>query len=101
MIAKVIRVKAHFTDRIIPVKVHFTENIIRVKAELVNRITTSQAEEYDGSYEITSFLAAPSMTTSQYLHTRNKLMRDNVTVYSVPTSEEYNPQGGVTFTIGS
>lgn len=100
MIAKVVRVKACLTDRIIPVSADFV-SLIPVEAELVNRLTTSQAEEYDGSYEITSFLAAPSMTTSQYLYTRNKLMRDNVTVYSVPTSEEYNPQGGVTFTIGS
>lgn len=89
MIAKGICVKAVFTDR-----------ILRTNAELVNRITTSEAEEYDGDYEVTSFLAAPSLTSSLILPTRDKLMRDNVTVYSVPTTEEYNLQGGVTFTIG-
>lgn len=90
MIAKAILVKANFS-----------ENVIPVQAELVNRLTTSEAEEYDGEYEVTSFLAEPSLTTSLQLYTRNKLMRDNVTVYSVPTTEEYNPQGGVTFTIGN
>lgn len=89
MIAKAILVKANFT-----------ENVIPVQAELVNRITYSEAEEYDGTYEVTSFLAEPSLTSSLILPTREKLMRDNVTFYSVPTTEEYNEQGGVTFTIG-
>lgn len=89
MIAKSLLVKATLTD-----------NLLSYKADLVNKITYTQAEEYDGAYDVTSFLAEPSMTSSLVLPTRDKIMRDNVTVYSVPTSEEYNPQGGVTFTIG-
>lgn len=100
MIAKVIRVNACLTDRIIPVRADFV-SLLPVNAEIVNRLTTSEAEEYDGAYEMTSFLAAPSLTTSIVLPTRRKLMRNDVTFYSVPTHEEYNPQGGVTFTIGS
>lgn len=101
MIAKVVYVDAVFSDHIISAQADFADSLINADAELVNRITTSQAEEYDGAYEVTSFLAAPSLTTSLILQTRQKIMRDDVTVYSVPTSEEYNPQGGVTFTIGN
>lgn len=84
----------------VTVKAVLSDNLISCKADLVNRVTYSQAEEYDGTYEVTSFTAAPTLTSSLILPTRDKLMRDNVTFYSVPTSEEYNPQGGVTFTIG-
>lgn len=97
-------------DRTIPVTAHingnlaeqaeFFDNILNVGAEIVNEITTDAPDVYDGAYDITSFLAAPSLTSSLILPTKQKLMRDNMTVYSVPTTEEYNPQGGVTFTIG-
>lgn len=86
--------------RSITLEAELVNNVISVDAELVNKIAYAQAEDYDGDYEVTSFLAAPSMTSSLVLPTRDKLMRDNVTFYSVPTSEEYNEQGGVTFTIG-
>lgn len=82
-------------------RAEFFDNILNVGAKIVNEITTDAPDEYDGSYEVTSFLAAPSLSSSLILPTREKLMRDNVTVYSVPTTEEYNEQGGVTFTIGS
>lgn len=57
-------------------------------------------EDYTGDYEITSFCAEPLLTTSLVLPTFDKHMLDNVTVYSVPTKEEYNAAGGVTFIIG-
>lgn len=101
MIAKVVYVDAVFSDHIISAQADFADQILAADAELVNRITSSQAEEYDGDYEVTSFLAEPSLTTSLILPTRQKIMRRDMTIYSVPTSEEYNPQGGVTFTIGS
>lgn len=100
MIAKVVYVDAVFSDHIISAQADFADQILAADAELVNRITSSTAEEYDGQYEVTSFLAEPSLTTSLILPTRAKLMRDDLTFYSVPTSEVYNPQGGVTFTIG-
>lgn len=57
-------------------------------------------EVYRGDYEVTSFVAQPLLTTSLVLPTNEKYMIDDVTVYSVPTAEEYNSAGGVTFTIG-
>ena len=57
-------------------------------------------EVYRGDYDVTSFVAEPLLTTSLVLPTNEKYMIDDVTVYSVPTREEYNEAGGVTFTIG-
>lgn len=71
-----------------------------VTAEFVNTIYNSTAEDYTGPYDVTSFTAAPLLTTSLVLPTNDKHMTDDVTVYSVPTTEEYNSAGGVTFTIG-
>ena len=73
---------------------------LQAAAELVNTIYVRTAEDYTGPYEVTSFTAAPLLTTSLVLPTNDKHMLNDVTVYSVPTSEEYNPAGGVTFTIG-
>jgi len=58
------------------------------------------AEVYDGDYEVNSFVADPSFTTSRVLGTKTKYMKDNVTIYSVPTKELQNEAGGVTFVIG-
>ena len=71
-------------------------------AELVTTIRISHEgyEDYTGPYEVTSFTAAPLLTTSLVLPTNDKHMTDDVTVFSVPTAEEYNEAGGVTFTIG-
>lgn len=100
MIAKVVYVHANLTDNIIRTTAKLADNIINAEGELVNKVSYTEAEEYDGAYEVTSFLAAPSLATSLILPTKAKIMRDDVTFYSVPTTEEYNAQGGVTFTIG-
>ncbi len=60
----------------------------------------SSLEVYDGDYEVNSFVADPSFTTSRVLGTKTKYMKDNVTIYSVPTKELQNEAGGVTFVIG-
>lgn len=57
-------------------------------------------EDYKGAYEVTSFCAEPLLTTSLVLPTNDKHMTDDMTIYSVPTREEYNSAGGVTFMIG-
>lgn len=57
-------------------------------------------DTYTGDYEVTSFLPTNLITTSVVLGTRAKLMTDNVTIYSLPVTEEYNEEGGVTITIG-
>lgn len=48
---------------------------------------------YDGAY------SATPKVTAQTLETRNKSMRNDVTVEAVPYSEVSNPQGGVTVNI--
>lgn len=73
---------------------------LQATADFTSTVYTSTAEDYTGPYEVTSFTAAPLLTTSLVLPTSDKHMLNDVTVYSVPTSEEYNPAGGVTFTIG-
>lgn len=77
------------------------ESVIHADAQIWTQIRLKQAcDDYAGPYEVTSFTADPLLTTSLILPTNDKHMLDDVTVYSVPTSEEYNPAGGVTFTIG-
>ena len=70
---------------------------LSIKGYQERRITP---EVYRGDYDVTSFVAEPLLTTSLVLPTNEKYMIDDVTVYSVPTREEYNEAGGVTFTIG-
>ena len=48
---------------------------------------------YDGDYNV-----VPKVT-SQVLSTKNKSMRNDVTVEEVPYAEVSNPQGGLTATI--
>lgn len=49
---------------------------------------------YDGIYEVTP------RKVEQILDTKNKSMRDDVTVKEIPYLEVSNPQGGITATIG-
>ena len=76
------------------------DSVLKVNADVINPIRMAQYEDYTGDYEVTSFGAAPLATTSLVLPTNDKHMLDDVTVYSIPTTEEYNAAGGVTFTIG-
>lgn len=94
MIAKVVYVKADLTDHILPVKACFGDNLIPVSAELVNKLTTAEAEEYDGAY-----IVDPDFV-GKTLGTRNKLMRDDVTVNPIEVSEVSNLSGGKTVYIG-
>lgn len=77
------------------------ESVIQADAQIWTQIRLKQAcDDYEGPYEVTSFTADPLLTTSLVLPTNDMHMLDDVTVYSVPTTEEYNAAGGVTFTIG-
>ena len=51
-------------------------------------------EHYAGEYDVTP------LVTAQVLATRDKLMDDNVRVNMIPTREESNAAGGVTFIVG-
>ena len=93
MIAKVIRVNACLTDRIIPVRADFV-SLLPINAEIVNRLTTSSADEYHGAYIVDPDFEGIT------LGTRNKLMRDDVTVNPIEVSEVSNLAGGITVYIG-
>lgn len=110
-LGQVLSVTAELADQSIDVTAELTGDLdataewtdnLEVDADLVNKIRVSHEgyADYTGDYEVTSFTAAPLLTTSLVLPTNDKHMLDDVTVYSVPTSEEYNDAGGVTFTIG-
>ena len=93
-------VTADIVGSVITAEADIVESVINADADFVSTLYVTTAEDYAGPYEVTSFTAAPLLTTSLILPTNDKHMTDDVTVYSVPTSEEYNPAGGVTFTIG-
>ena len=52
------------------------------------------ADWYEGEYEVTPQL------TAQTLETKEKLMRDDVTVHEIPVTRTTNPHGGETVVIG-
>lgn len=92
-------VQARFVDSTMQAQAQMT-SVLKVNAEIINPVRVAQYEDYTGDYEVTSFTAEPLLVTSLVLPTIDKHMLDNVTVYSVPTTEEYNDAGGVTFSIG-
>ena len=92
-------VQAKFIDGTMKVNA-VMQSALKVEAEIVNPVRKAVYDDYTGDYEVTSFTADPLLTTSLVLATNDKHMLDDVTIYSVPTSEEYNEYGGVTFTIG-
>lgn len=51
-------------------------------------------EHYAGAYDVMP------LVTAQVLATRDRLMDDNVRVNMIPTREESNAAGGVTFIVG-
>lgn len=71
---------------------------IETDASLITEIrrTSGDVEYYDGEYEATP----KTETSTQIFPTQDKMMRRNFLVYTIPTREEYNLSGGVTFTIG-
>lgn len=73
---------------------------LQASADFTSTVYVSTAEDYTGPYEVTSFTAAPLLTTSLVLPTADKHMMDDLTIYSVPTREEPNEAGGVTFIVG-
>ena len=73
---------------------------LQASADFTSTVYVSTAEDYTGPYEVTSFTAAPLITTSLVLPTADKHMMDDLTIYSVPTREEPNEAGGVTFIVG-
>ena len=65
-----------------------------VDLDTVIKVEYITGDMYDGPYEVT-----PTLET-QMLATRNKTMRDDVTVFEIPYAEVGNTAGGTTATIG-
>lgn len=58
-------------------------------------IVSAVFPDYDGSYEV-----EPAINREQVLGTRNRVLRDDVTVHEILVASVSNPQGGQTVTIG-
>lgn len=58
------------------------------------RVTDTTANPYTGSYELWPGIDDATLAT------REKLMRDDVTLYAIPRQTVENPAGGRTITIG-
>lgn len=65
-----------------------------VDLDTVIKVVTVTGDMYDGPYDVTPRIE------SVILETRNKTMREDVTVYEIPYVEVRNPVGGKTVTIG-
>nr|DAW47941.1 MAG TPA: hypothetical protein [Caudoviricetes sp.] len=64
------------------------------KAQAVVNVPQSGGEEYDGDYRVT-----PKFT-EKVLQTKNKFMKDNVSVSPIEVARVSNPSGGTTVYIG-
>lgn len=60
----------------------------------VGAVIEKEVEYYEGSYEI-----KPDIN-SQVMPTKNKVMRDDVTIKAIPYAEVTNLANGITVTIG-
>lgn len=65
------------------------------RAMLIIDKSTTPHEEYTGPYEVDA-----SFHYEKVLETDGKLMKDNVTVHTIPVYSVSNPYGGRTITIG-
>lgn len=72
----------------------FTTNEESFRCEFGEFLVIHTAEWYEGSYEVTP------RTGEQTLPTKEKTMRDDLTIKSIPFAEVSNPQGGYTVNIG-
>lgn len=76
----------------IPMRVVSTDEAIIFKT--VEGGASGKLPYYKGEYEITP------KVTEQILETKNKSMKEDITVFQIPYSSVINPSGGQTVTIG-
>ena len=81
------------TDEPLPFELD-PETTIEIIVDPVSLLIFNEPEHYSGEYDVTPLI------TAQILYTAAKLMDDNVRVDMIPTSEEINASGGVTFKVG-
>lgn len=65
-----------------------------ISAQLTIPNTVTEADEYDGEYQVT-----PRVADITVLQTRNKILRNNVTIFKVPRWDTSN-ESGTTVYIG-
>ena len=78
------------------VQIPMTVSVSEVQMQMSIGVAYSivDGDWYDGEYDVTPML------TEQELATRDKLMRNNVTVREIPIVSTSNPYGGQTVVIG-
>lgn len=69
--------------------------LIPMSMEQVRIVHDSGAEEYDGEIEV-----RPEAFQEQILPTKNKILRDDITIQPIPYYETTNLSGGYTAIIG-
>jgi hypothetical protein len=77
------RVKLAIKETGLLIKFKFTDKFVNIRPD------------YTGDYTVT-----PTFNIQKLL-TKDRLMNDDVTVYSIPLSEVTNPQDGITITVGA
>lgn len=84
--------KVAVSDVSIPINVSATN--VDVPLNISAKYTITNAEEYDGEYEVMPRLYEQSLATN------GKIMNNNVTVYEIPVTYTTNPTGSKTVIIG-
>lgn len=74
-------------DKIIPMHIEELDKRIEMKIEITSGGSGDRLPDYKGAYSVTP------KTTEIKLPTKNKSMRDDVTVFQVPYSEVPNTDG--------
>lgn len=95
---KIIGVTPALSDMAVKVGATLSASSIPVNTDVITAIRhySTDVEYYNGEYEATP----KTETSTQVFETREKMMRRDFLVYTIPTEEEYNESGGVTFYIG-
>lgn len=95
---KIIGVTPALSEMAVKVGATLSASSIPVNTDVITAIKhyAGDFEYYNGAYEATP----KTDTSTQVFETKEKIMRRDFLVYTIPTAEEYNESGGVTFIIG-
>ena len=93
-------IKASFdgTNKAFPAKFESFNKALSTEfdnVQYVKEVITEEVEPYEGKYEVTP------TAEGEVLPTKDKKMRDDVTVKAIPYYEVRNPSGGTTLYIAS
>lgn len=98
VLMKIIGVTPTLSEATVKVGATLSASSIPVNTDVVTTLKhyTTDVEFYNGAYEATP----KTDTSTQVFEMKEKMMRRDFLVYTIPTEEEYNESGGVTFIIG-